>query len=55
MRNPNKILVLNDGETYSGLDGCRILVLTDEDLDNLELGKITVSETSPITTIKLSD
>ena len=32
------IVVLNDGETYSALDGCKILTLTDSGLAKLDEG-----------------
>ena len=51
MKQGNAIMVLNDGETYTGVKGCMILILTDEDLAMIENGE-HLSETDPIATIQ---
>lgn len=38
MGRKNAIVVLDDGETYSGLEECEILVLGDEEMEQLEAG-----------------
>jgi len=51
MRKGNAIMVLNDGETYTSVKGCMILILTDEDLEKIESGE-HISETAPIAKIE---
>ena len=42
------IVVLQDGETYSGLDKCEIMVITEEDSEALAAGEISLDELRPI-------
>lgn len=44
-------MVLNDGETFTSLRGCMILILTDEDLEKINDGE-HISETDPISKIE---
>ena len=39
-----KIVILNDGETWDVLEGCRIATVTDEQLVQLDEGHISVSD-----------
>jgi|TARA_Y100000310_G_scaffold58800_1_gene54119 hypothetical protein len=40
------IIVLNDGETYSSLDGAEIVMMTEEGLERLESGQNDLKELS---------
>ena len=48
------ILVLNDGDTWSGVDGCSICLITEEDHEALCQGS-EPSDITPILEIGLSD
>jgi hypothetical protein len=50
---PVTIVVLNDGETYTNIHGCTILVLTDKDYEELASGDKKMSELYPISEIAL--
>ena len=38
LENQNLIVVLEDGETYSGIEGCRVWIISDEQLEDIEGG-----------------
>lgn len=48
-----KILILNDGETYSSVRGCCIAIITDEEADALDRGQIDCRDLKPIAEIGL--
>jgi len=50
-----RILVLNDGETWGGVEGASICVISEEDHDALCEGTKGVHEVKPIAEIGLSD
>ena len=50
-----RILVLNDGETWSGVDGASICVISKEDHDALCTGEKDVHDIEPIAEIALRD
>ena len=49
------ILVLDDGETWSGVDGATICIISDEDLERLNIDEMSVSELAPIFELGLRD
>lgn len=49
------IIVFPDGETYSGLEGCRIMEITEEQLEQIESGECKPSELDSYTYIKFED
>ena len=49
------ILVLDDGETWSGVDGATICIISDEDLERLNFDEMPVSELAPIFELGLRD
>lgn len=55
MANTYKIVVLNDGSTYSGVDGAAILVISEADHDALANDEIDVDDIKPIARIELSE
>lgn len=42
------ILVLDDGETYSSLDGCSIIFVTNEQHDQLIDGEVRIRDIKPV-------
>lgn len=50
----NKIMVLNDGETWTDLRGCYILILTDEQLEDLDFEDVKPKDSDYVEKIKLS-
>lgn len=50
-----KILVLNDGETWGGLDGASVCIISEADHDALCDGSKDVCDIQPIVEIGLSD
>ena len=51
--NTFSIIVFPDGETYSGIEGCRIMDITQEQLEQIESGECKPSELDSYTYIKL--
>lgn len=49
------IVILNDGETWTGIDGTTIVVLDDEQYDELTDGKVRVWDLKPTFKIALKD
>ena len=50
------VVVLDDGETYSGIDGCKILILSEAQMDAVYAGvKIKDLQLEPFATILLSE
>ncbi len=49
------ILVLNDGTTWSGVDGSSICIITDEDLEHLNDGLCPSELDSPLFELRLTD
>jgi len=47
------IVVLNDGETYSNVEGCKIVVINDIDAEELECGRASVKDLTPLIEIDL--
>ncbi len=48
------IIVLSDGETWTVADGCKIMVITDEDLDRL-IDDEKPDDISPVMTLGLAE
>ena len=44
MEKTYQILVLNDGDTYTAVDGCQILTITEKAFDMLENGDLEVRD-----------
>ena len=51
--NTFSIIVFPDGETYSGIEGCRIMDITEEQLEQIESGECKPSELDSYTYKKL--
>lgn len=49
------IVILNDGETWTIVDGCSLAVITDADLQELENGTKEAKDLRPIMEIALRD
>ena len=49
------IVILQDGETYTGLDTCSICVITDEVAERLANGEISLSDMPVIAEIILRE
>jgi len=49
------IIVLSDGETWSTLDGCSIVVLNDEQFGNLCEDRINAEDVVAISVVSLVD
>lgn len=49
------IVILQDGETYTGLDTCSICVISDEVEEQLSAGEITLAEMPVIAEIILRE
>lgn len=50
-----KILVLNDGETWGGIDGASICIISEADHDALCEGEKNIGDIVPIAEIGLRD
>ena len=44
MSKPFVIVVLSDGKTYSGIDQCQILTITEEAMSALDNGEISIRD-----------
>lgn len=44
MSKPFVIVVLSDGETYSGIANCKILTVTEEAINALDNGEVTIRD-----------
>jgi len=44
MSKPFVIVVLSDGKTYSGIGGCQILTVTEEAINALDNGEVTIRD-----------
>jgi hypothetical protein len=42
--NTYTIVVLNDGDTYSGINGCKIITVTEEAINALDNGDVTIKD-----------
>ncbi len=49
------IIALNDGETWSMLQGCSICVISDDDMKALQSGEIEVKDVTPVSEIYLGE
>jgi len=49
------VVVLNDGETFSGLEGCCIVVLTKDQLERVSNGSEKIYDVTPILEIGLNE
>ena len=49
------IVILNDGETWTIVDGCSLAVITDADLQELENGRKEVKDLRPIMELGIRD
>jgi len=48
------IIILNDGETWSTIDGCSICTITEEEFKKLCNDEITAGDLNPISEMGLS-
>ena len=55
MKRTHAILVLDDGETWGGVEGASICIITDEDLERLQEGEIDAEDLRPIFEMVLAD
>lgn len=44
MSKPFVIVVLSDGKTYSGIDQCQILTITEEAMSALDNGEVSIRD-----------
>lgn len=49
------IVILNDGETWTIVDGCSLAVITEADLQELENGSKEVKDLRPIMELGIRD
>lgn len=49
------LIVLNDGETFGGLDGASIILLTPEQHQKLHDGNTEIGEIEPVAELLLQD
>lgn len=49
------ILVMDDGETWGGVEGASICLITEEDLERLTEGDLDVKDIRPIFEMGLTD
>ena len=55
LENQNLIVVLEDGETYSGIEGCTVQIISDEQREDIEGGGDAADiEGEPIATYSIS-
>jgi len=49
------IVILNDGDTWSTVNGCCLAVISQADLDKLEAGTIEAKDLEPIMELGIRD
>lgn len=49
------LVILNDGSTYTDVEGCTIAVVTEEELERVEAEGNDAKDFNPIMEIRLSD
>ena len=55
MKKTHAILVMDDGETWGGVEGASICLITEEDLERLTEGDLDVKDIRPIFEMGLAD
>ena len=55
MKKTHAILVMDDGETWGGVEGASICLITEEDLERLTEGDLDVNDLRPIFEMGLAD
>ena len=55
MKKTHAILVMDDGETWGGVEGASICLITEEDLERLTEGDLDVNDLHPIFEMGLAD
>lgn len=55
MKKTHAILVMDDGETWGGVEGASICLITEEDLERLTEGDLDVKDLRPIFEMGLAD